>query len=141
MNALSRHGGERSRDPSANEREKILGFYHQKLDEGASERMAWTMVANVLLNLDDRSITASSRFFTTIGIPSVLSPPFAFGIFTVRTGICCFKKTAPFLRTATAAPGIRRALIALSIKVPISAWIESAAIFWAGWAQPVSNEA
>src|SRR5947199_2337324 len=40
------------------------------------------------------STTASKRFFTTIcairsetvGIPNVLSPPLAFGIFTVRTG-------------------------------------------------------
>jgi len=45
-----------SRDPSANEREKILSFYHQQLNEGVSEQMAWTMVANVLLNLDE-SIT------------------------------------------------------------------------------------
>jgi hypothetical protein len=45
-----------SRDPSANEREKILSFYHQQLNGGASEQMAWTMVANVLLNLDE-SIT------------------------------------------------------------------------------------
>jgi hypothetical protein len=42
-----------SRDPSAKEREKILSFYHQQLNEGASEQMAWTMVANVLLNLDE----------------------------------------------------------------------------------------
>ena len=42
-----------SRDPSANEREKILSFYHQQLNEGASGPMAWTMVANVLLNLDE----------------------------------------------------------------------------------------
>lgn len=42
-----------SRDPSANEREKLLSFYHQQLNEGATEQMAWTMVANVLLNLDE----------------------------------------------------------------------------------------
>jgi hypothetical protein len=42
-----------SRDPSANERERLLSFYHRQLNEGASEKMAWTMVANVLLNLDE----------------------------------------------------------------------------------------
>jgi hypothetical protein len=45
-----------SRDPSPNERERLLSFYHRQLNEGASGQMAWTMVANVLLNLDE-SIT------------------------------------------------------------------------------------
>jgi hypothetical protein len=56
--------------------------------------LGWRRLEKLIFRLVFGSTTASNRFFTTIcairsetvGIPNVLSPPLAFGIFTVRTG-------------------------------------------------------